>query len=84
MIYGFAHKLQSEAWSLSEGVLAGFIGFDRPTTSTICTTQLQSLLSVKKSNDAFKKYLRTGAAVINLMYFQIDFRGDLTPPFLKV
>lgn len=40
-LYGFAHVLQSEAWSLSEGVLVGYIGFDPPTTSTICITQPQ-------------------------------------------
>lgn len=33
IIYGFAHTLQSEAWHLSEGALAGFIGFDPPTAS---------------------------------------------------
>lgn len=37
MIYGFAHTFQREAWSLSDSVSAGFIGFDPPTTSAICT-----------------------------------------------
>lgn len=68
MIYGFAHTFQREAWSLSDGVSAGFIGFDPPTTSTICTN-LATLVRLC-IHLCFKWYLRTGATtVISLMYF---------------
>lgn len=68
MIYGFAHTFQREAWSLSDGVSAGFIGFDPPTTSTICTN-LATLVRLC-IHLCFKWYSRTGATtVISLMYF---------------